>query len=56
MFSVSPNYIADAQTRKNMLAMLMTAKATGSPVTVAYDSNGGYCDQGMLAVYYVVVR
>jgi hypothetical protein len=56
MFSISPNYIADAQTRKNMLAMLMTAKATGSPVTVAYDSAGGYCDQGMPAVYYIVVR
>lgn len=55
-FSISPGTIADAQTRKNMLSMLMMAKATGSQVTVGYDSTGGFCDQGMPGVYYIVVR
>lgn len=54
-FIVSPGSINDAQTRKNMLAVLLTAKASGASVTVAYDDAGGYCDQGMPAIYYVTV-
>lgn len=55
-FTVSPTTIADAQTRKNMLAIIMTAKATDAQVTVEYDSSGGFCDQGRPAVYYVLVQ
>jgi hypothetical protein len=54
-FVVSPATVTDAQTRKNFLAMLLTAKAAGASVQVAYDSTGGFCDQGMTAVYYLVV-
>ena len=53
-FLFSPATITDAQTRKNMLAILLHAKATGSQVEVAYDNTGGYCDQGYPAVYYIV--
>jgi hypothetical protein len=52
-FAVSPNSVPDAQTRKNMLALLMFAKATGGQVEIAYD-NTPSCDQGMLQVYYIV--
>ncbi|HEX5208002.1 MAG TPA: hypothetical protein VFW10_09460 [Steroidobacteraceae bacterium] len=52
-FIISPNSIPDAQTRKNMVALVVEAKATGGQVEVAYDSTGGYCDQGMIGVYYI---
>jgi hypothetical protein len=52
-FVISPTSIADAQSRKNMFAILLAAKATGAPVLVAYDSNGTGCDQGMPVVYYL---
>jgi len=52
-FAVSPNSVPDTQTRKNMLALLMFAKATGGQVEVAYDDTPT-CDQGMLQVYYIV--
>lgn len=55
MFVISPASVTDAQSRKNLLAMLLSAKATGSQVQVAYDNTGGYCDQGMPAVYYIDV-
>jgi len=55
-FVISPTSVPDAQTRKNMLAILITAKASDAQVQVAYDSTGGYCDQGMPAVYYLVLR
>jgi hypothetical protein len=54
-FIISPNSVTDAQTRKNMIALLLTAKASGSQVEVAYDSTGGFCDQGMIGVYYITV-
>jgi len=53
-FIFSPNSVTDAQTRKNMVAILLHAKATGSQIEVAYDNAGGYCDQGYAAVYYIV--
>jgi hypothetical protein len=53
-FIFSPSSITDAQTRRNMLAILLHAKATGTQVEVAYDNSGGYCDQGYPAVYYIV--
>lgn len=52
-FVISPNLVTDAETRKNMVAIVMLAKATGGQITVAYDKNGGYCDQGFIGVYYV---
>lgn len=55
-FVISPTTVTDVQTRKNMLAILLTAKATGAPLQVAYDSTGGFCDQGMVAVYYLAIR
>ncbi len=56
-FAISAQTVPDAESRKNMLAMLLTAKATGSQLQVAYDSNAnGYCDHGMLGVYYITVR
>lgn len=54
-FIVSPNSVSDAQTRINFLAILMSAQATGSQVEVAYDSTGGFCDQGAVGVYYIVI-
>jgi hypothetical protein len=51
-FILSPNTITDAQTRRNMVAILLHAKATGRQVEVAYDNADGYCDQGYAAVYY----
>jgi hypothetical protein len=52
-FVISPNTVTDAQTRKNMVALLLLAKATGNPVEIAYDNSGGFCDQGMIAVYFI---
>jgi hypothetical protein len=54
-FAISPATVPDAQTRKNMVATILTAKATGATVEVAYDSTGGYCDQQMVAVYYLII-
>ena len=55
-FLVSPASVPDAATRRNMLAILMTAKATGAEVQVAYDNANGYCDQGSPAVYYLSLK
>jgi hypothetical protein len=54
-FIIAPTSVPDAQTRKNYLAMLLTAKATGIQLQVQYDSSGGFCDQGMTAVYYIIM-
>jgi len=35
-FILSPNSVTDAQTRKNMLAILLHAKATGTQVEIAH--------------------
>jgi hypothetical protein len=45
-FSFSPSSITDANTRRNLLATLLTARAAGLTVTVAYDNAGAYCDIG----------
>jgi hypothetical protein len=54
-FAISPATVPDANTRRNMVATILTAKATGATVEVAYDSTGAYCDQQMVAVYYFVI-
>jgi hypothetical protein len=43
-FMFSPNSIADAQTRKNLLATLFSAQASGSTLNVVYDNTGKFCD------------
>jgi hypothetical protein len=43
-FAFSPTTVTDAQTRKNLLATLLTAKATGVNVLVVYDDAGANCD------------
>lgn len=52
-FVISPNSVTDAQTRKNMMTIVLEAKATGGQIEVAYDSTGGFCDQGMIGVYFI---
>ena len=54
-FAISPATVPDANTRRNMVATILTAKAIGATVEVAYDSTGAYCDQQMVAVYYFVI-
>jgi hypothetical protein len=52
-FSVSPATITDAQTLKNMVALVMAAKASGAPIMVAHDS-GSVCEpSGRPRVYFV---
>jgi len=52
-FIISPTSVTDAQTRRDIVALLLSAKAAGTKVEVGYDSTGGFCDQGMAAVYFV---
>jgi hypothetical protein len=44
VFYFSPTDISDAQTRKNMLAVLIAARISGTPVTVDWDNAGANCD------------
>ena len=46
VFVFNPTDITDAQTRKNMLALLMAARISGTPLTVDWDNAGAYCDAG----------
>ena len=47
---------ADAQARKNILAVLLTAKASGALVTVTFDT-ATFCDAfGFPGVYAVGVQ
>jgi hypothetical protein len=52
-FIVSSNSIPDAQTRANMLAILLMAYSTGTQVGVAYDNTAGFCDQTGIGVYFL---
>lgn len=54
-FAISPTSVPELEMRKNMLAILMMAKATGAEVRIGYDNAGARCDQGMLAVERVVL-
>jgi hypothetical protein len=54
-FIISTNTVPDLETRKNLIAAVMMAKAAGSSVVVGYDNTGGFCDQGSYGVYYVSV-
>jgi len=44
VFVFNPTDITDAQTRKNMLALLMAARISGTPLTVDWDNAGANCD------------
>ena len=46
VFVFNPTDISDAQTRKNMLALLMAARTSGTPITVDWDNSGAFCDAG----------
>lgn len=54
-FIISPASVTDAQTRKNLVAMVLMAKAMGSQITVAYDNTGASCDQQFPVVYYIQI-
>jgi hypothetical protein len=43
-FSFDPADVSDAQSRKNMLAMLYAARTSGLPISVSYDNAGAHCD------------
>jgi len=58
-FIISPASVTDAQTRKNMIALLMLAKSTGAQIYIGYDSAsapGNSCDQGYPIVYWLEVQ
>lgn len=46
VFVFSATDIPDAQTRKNMLTLLMAARTSGIPLTVDWDNAGAHCDGG----------
>jgi hypothetical protein len=52
-FIISPSTVTDQQTRKNFLAMLLSAKTTGAQIEVGYDNSGAFCDQGGIGVYLI---
>ena len=54
-FAISPATVPDAQTRKDLVAAILTAKASGATLEVGYDSTGAYCDQGMVGVYWIEI-
>jgi hypothetical protein len=49
-FEFSPASVTDAQTRKNMFAVLLAAKLAGTSVTIVYDNAGAYCSVNGFAV------
>ena len=53
-FSFSPASVTDANTRRNMLSALFTARAAGLTITLAYDNAGAYCDTGGYAAPYQI--
>ena len=56
-FVISPGTVPDAQTRKNMYALLLTAKATGASVTVSYEGTANtFCESGRAGIYYLTLR
>ena len=42
-FSFTTADIPDAQSRKNMYSLLLTAASSGASVTVSYDDTGAHC-------------
>jgi hypothetical protein len=44
VFVFTPADISDAQTRKNMLTVILAARTSGLPLTVVFDNAGAHCD------------
>ncbi len=44
VFVFNPTDISDAQTRKDMLTLLLAARTSGIPLTVDWDDAGAHCD------------
>jgi hypothetical protein len=42
-FEFNATSVTDAQTRKDMLAALYTARTTGDTITIVYDDAGAFC-------------
>jgi hypothetical protein len=56
-FVISPGTVPDAQTRNNMYALLLMAKATGISVSVAYEGTpNASCESGRAGIYYLTLR
>ena|SRR5690242_13657083 len=55
-FAFSPATIADAQTRKNFVVFVVTAKSQGSSVLLVYDDAGGCDPFGYPAPSQIVVH
>jgi len=54
-FALSPANVSDPQMMRTFIAALMTARVSGQPVTVGYDS-GASCDpSGMPRIYSIVL-
>jgi hypothetical protein len=56
-FAFSPTTVPDPQTRKNLLAFLLTAKAAAINVLLLYDDAGANCDPvGYPAPYTIILE
>jgi hypothetical protein len=44
VFTFTPADVSDAQTRKNMLTVILAARTSGIPLTVVWDNAGAHCD------------
>jgi hypothetical protein len=44
VFTFTPADVSDAQSRKNMLTMILAARTSGLPLTVVFDNAGAHCD------------
>jgi hypothetical protein len=53
-FEFDSNSVTDADTRKNMLSMLLGAKLTGANVTIVYDDGNTFCSTHGFAVPYSI--
>jgi hypothetical protein len=48
-FAFSSSSVPDANTRRDLLAILLAAKAAGLSISVAYDTGGAFCDSSGFA-------
>jgi hypothetical protein len=56
-FAFSPTTVTDAQTRKNLVATLLTARVTEINILVLYDDAGANCDPfGYPAPYLIIMQ
>ena len=56
-FAFSPTTVTDQDTRKNLVATLLTARVSGLNVLVLYDDAGANCDPfGYPAPYLIIMQ